>query len=111
MENDQRRGRGFRQGTQEVLVSLEISARIVLDTAVQVEQLLSPLTRCAMSETTTQNITHRLVPALSRHRFALATFLLPLAIRTIPEILVGPYYVGWDTIGSRVSGTLPTSIS
>ncbi len=31
-------------------------------------------------------------------RFGLAAFLIPLAIRSIPEIIVGPYPVGWDTI-------------
>jgi hypothetical protein len=30
--------------------------------------------------------------------FALAAFLVPVFIRSIPEILVGPYPIGWDTI-------------
>ncbi len=36
------------------------------------------------------------------YRFALAAFLIPLFIRTIPEILVGPYPIGWDTIAFYV---------
>jgi len=38
-------------------------------------------------------------------RFALAAFLIPLFIRTIPEILVGPYPIGWDTIAFYVPNT------
>jgi hypothetical protein len=40
------------------------------------------------------------------YRFALAAFLIPLFIRTIPEILVGPYPIGWDTIAFYVPNTL-----
>src|SRR5437879_6249271 len=40
------------------------------------------------------------------YRFALAAFLLPLFIRSIPEILVGPYPIGWDTIAFYVPTTL-----
>ena len=40
------------------------------------------------------------------HRFALVAFLIPLFIRSIPEILVGPYPVGWDTIAFYVPNTL-----
>src|SRR5438128_4105965 len=36
------------------------------------------------------------------YRFALAAFLIPLFIRTIPEILVGPYPIGWYTIAFYV---------
>ncbi len=39
-------------------------------------------------------------------RFGLAAFLIPLAIRSIPEIIVGPYPVGWDTIAFYVPDTL-----
>jgi hypothetical protein len=41
-----------------------------------------------------------------RHKFLLAAFLIPLGIRAIPEILVGPYPVGWDTIAFYVPNTL-----
>ncbi len=40
------------------------------------------------------------------YRFALAAFLVPLLIRSIPEILVGPYPIGWDTIAFYVPNTL-----
>src|SRR2546428_548280 len=40
------------------------------------------------------------------YRFALAAFLIPLFIRTIPEVLVGPYPIGWDTIAFYVPNTL-----
>src|SRR5207253_5765051 len=40
------------------------------------------------------------------YRYALAAFLIPLFIRSIPEILVGPYPIGWDTIAFYVPTTL-----
>jgi hypothetical protein len=40
------------------------------------------------------------------YRFALAAFLIPLFIRSVPEILVGPYPIGWDTIAFYVPNTL-----
>src|SRR5216684_2902114 len=43
---------------------------------------------------------------LRSRRFALAAFLIPVFIRSIPEILVGPYPVGWDTIAFYVPNTL-----
>jgi hypothetical protein len=39
-------------------------------------------------------------------RFALAAALIPLGIRSVPEIIVGPYLIGWDTIASYVPNTL-----
>ena len=36
------------------------------------------------------------------YRFALAAFLIPLGIRAIPELLAGPYPIGYDTIASYV---------
>src|SRR5438552_2364054 len=42
----------------------------------------------------------------STYRFALAAFLVPLFIRSIPEIFVGPYPIGWDTIAFYVPNTL-----
>jgi hypothetical protein len=39
-------------------------------------------------------------------RFALAAFLIPVFIRSIPEILVGPYPIGWDTIAFYIPNTL-----
>jgi hypothetical protein len=38
--------------------------------------------------------------------FPLLAFLIPLVIRVIPEILMGPYVVGFDTLGSYVPTTL-----
>ncbi len=43
---------------------------------------------------------------LARNRFGLAAFLIPVGIRAIPEIIVGPYPVGWDTIAFYVPNTL-----
>jgi hypothetical protein len=43
--------------------------------------------------------------AIRSYRFALAAFLVPLFIRSIPEILVGPYPIGWDTITFYVPNT------
>ena len=48
----------------------------------------------------------RLLESLMRYKYALAAFLVPLGIRAIPEILVGPYPVGWDTIAFYVPNTL-----
>jgi hypothetical protein len=42
----------------------------------------------------------------SSYRFALAAFLVPLFIRSIPEILVGPYPIGWDTIAFYLPNTI-----
>ena len=42
-------------------------------------------------------------------RFALAAFLVPVFIRSIPEILVGPYPIGWDTIAFYVPNTLDSA--
>ncbi len=36
------------------------------------------------------------------HRLTLAAFLVPLTIRSIPEIIAGPYPVGYDTITAYV---------
>ena len=47
-------------------------------------------------------ITLGLARIVERQRFALAAFLLPLAIRAIPEIIAGPYPIGYDTIASYV---------
>ena len=44
--------------------------------------------------------------AIRSYRFALAAFLVPVFIRSIPEILVGPYPIGWDTIAFYVPNTL-----
>ncbi len=41
-----------------------------------------------------------------RFFFPLLVFVIPLAIRSIPEILMGPYVVGFDTMGFYVSNTL-----
>ena len=38
--------------------------------------------------------------------FPLLAFLIPLVIRAIPEILMGPYMVGFDTLGYYVPNTL-----
>jgi hypothetical protein len=44
--------------------------------------------------------------AFTARRFALAAFLIPLGIRAIPEIIVGPYPIGWDTIAFYVPNSL-----
>src|SRR2546428_6134298 len=47
-----------------------------------------------------------LARTVSSYKFALAAFLVPVFIRSIPEILVGPYPIGWDTIAFYVPNTL-----
>ena len=41
-----------------------------------------------------------------RYIFPLLAFIIPLAVRIIPEILMGPYIVGFDTMGFYVPNTL-----
>ena len=41
-----------------------------------------------------------------QHRFGLMAFLIPLVVRAIPEIIAGPYPIGWDTIAFYVPSTL-----
>ncbi|MGD0644130.1 MAG: hypothetical protein ABSA75_04425 [Candidatus Bathyarchaeia archaeon] len=46
---------------------------------------------------------------ISRHRnfiFAFLAFAVPLVVRSIPEILMGPYILGFDTLGFYVPNTL-----
>ena len=38
--------------------------------------------------------------------FPVLAFAIPLAVRTIPEILMGPYILGFDTLGFYVPNTL-----
>jgi hypothetical protein len=53
-----------------------------------------------------RKIARELGTSARSHRFVLAAFLVPLLIRSIPEILVGPYPIGWDTIAFYVPNTL-----
>ncbi len=40
----------------------------------------------------------RLLEAFMKHKFSFAAFLIPLGIRAIPEIIAGPYPIGFDPI-------------
>jgi len=44
--------------------------------------------------------------AIPRHKLALGAFLIPLLIRSIPEVLAGPYPVGWDIIAYYIPNSL-----
>src|SRR5438093_7365433 len=46
------------------------------------------------------------VSAIRNYKFALAAFLLPFTVRAIPEVIAGPYPIGWDTIAFYVPNTL-----
>src|SRR5260370_4108054 len=48
----------------------------------------------------------RFLRLIQRHRLALAVFLVPLSIRIIPEILSGPYPVGWDIVAYYIPNTI-----
>jgi len=63
---------------------------------VSLEDQVSPSTRRSS----------KLSEAFRKYKFVFAAFLIPLGIRSIPEILVGPYPVGWDTIAFYVPNTL-----
>jgi hypothetical protein len=43
-------------------------------------------------------------------RYEIAAFLIPLGVRAVPEILVGPYPLGWDTIAFSVPNTLDFAV-
>src|SRR6266702_5081616 len=47
-----------------------------------------------------------IVSAIRNYKFALAAFLLPFTVRAIPEVIAGPYPIGWDTIAFYVPNTL-----
>lgn len=59
-----------------------------------------------MQTSTSGKALSRILSLLFRFRFPLVAFLIPLGIRAIPEIIVGPYPVGWDTIAFYVPNTL-----
>ena len=44
--------------------------------------------------------------ASKKQLFPVLAFVIPLLVRFIPEILMGPYVVGFDTIGYYVPTTL-----
>src|SRR5712692_5615367 len=48
----------------------------------------------------------RIILAIRKYKFALAAFLLPFTVRAIPEVIAGPYPIGWDTIAFYVPNTL-----
>ena len=48
----------------------------------------------------------KLLEAFMKHKFGFAAFLIPLGIRVIPEIIVGPYPVGWDIIAYYIPNTI-----
>ncbi len=53
-----------------------------------------------------KEFTRRLGTAVRVYRFAFAALLIPLSIRAIPELLAGPYPIGYDTITSYVPAML-----
>src|SRR5713101_7128789 len=48
----------------------------------------------------------RIISAIRNYKFALAAFLLPFTVRAIPEVIAGPYPIGWDIIAFYVPNTL-----
>ncbi len=48
--------------------------------------------------------------AIREHRFSIAAFLIPFAVRAIPEIISVPYPVGWDIIDFYVPNTLDMAV-
>ena len=48
----------------------------------------------------------RFLQLMGKHKFAFAAFLVPLIIRTIPEILSGPYPVGWDIVAYYIPNAI-----
>src|SRR2546430_672899 len=54
----------------------------------------------------TRIIAHRFLQVMGQHKFAFAAFLVPLSIRIIPEILSGPYPVGWDIVAYYIPNAI-----
>jgi len=53
------------------------------------------------------NLKEMLVKGIAKpEAFPLLAFLIPLVVRAIPEILMGPFVVGFDTLGYYVPNTL-----
>src|SRR5438445_3082732 len=48
----------------------------------------------------------RIISAIRKYKFALAAFLLPFTVRAIPQVIAGPYPIGWDIIAFYVPNTL-----
>src|SRR5438132_8348913 len=48
----------------------------------------------------------RIISAIRKYKFTLAAFLLPFTVRAIPEVIAGPYPIGWDIIAFYVPTTL-----
>src|SRR6266480_6182495 len=48
----------------------------------------------------------RFLQVMGQYRFAFAAFLVPLSIRIIPEILSGPYPVGWDIVAYYIPNAI-----
>src|SRR3989442_355524 len=48
----------------------------------------------------------RIISAIRKYKFALAAFLRPFTVRAIPEVIAGPYPIGWDIIAFYVPNTL-----
>jgi hypothetical protein len=42
----------------------------------------------------------------NQYIFPLLAFFIPVAVRTIPEVLMGPYVIGFDTMGFYIPNTL-----
>ena len=49
---------------------------------------------------------HRFFLRLYRFRCGLAAFLIPLLVRVVPEVIMGPYPVGFDTTAFYVLNAL-----
>ncbi len=60
----------------------------------------------ALSLSTPRGVFLRVQEAVLARRFGLRAFLIPLIVRALPEIIVGPYPVGFDTIAFYVPTTL-----
>src|SRR5690242_8534433 len=52
--------------------------------------------------TSWRNALRQLGPVINQRRLGVASFLLPLLIRSIPQIIAGPYPIGYDTINAYV---------
>src|SRR2546428_1477432 len=48
---------------------------------------------------------------LIERRFAIVAFLIPAGIRAVPEIIVGPYPIGWDIIAYYIPNSLDLASS
>jgi len=74
------------------------SNRIELELSLSIDLLNAP----GNLQVSRKELLNGFLEKFMRHRFLVAAFAIPLGIRALPEILAGPYPIGYDTIASYI---------